>query len=69
MSKEEDFLKNINEDELENSVKILEKIKNGIKSKLNKVSNVGLKIHVGTRTENGKRYVDTFEIVKCSIEY
>lgn len=48
MSKEEDFLKNINEDELENSVKILEKIKkesldiekilesiNGKKSKLN----------------------------------
>lgn len=49
MSKEEDFLKNINEDELENSVKILEKIKkesldiekilesiNGKKSELNK---------------------------------
>ena len=56
-------------DEYENSNEILEKIKNGIKSKLNKVSNVDLKIHVGTRKENGKRYVDTFEIVKCSIEY
>ena len=56
-------------DEYENSDEIIERIKDGIKSKLNKVSGVSLKIMVGTRTENDKKYVDYFEIRKCGIDY
>ena len=57
------------EDEYDNDDTIIEKIENTIKSMLNKVSRVRIRVNVNYYTENGKKYIKFFNINECQIFY